>query len=78
MPISTKLPSDRSGTDVGLLDEQWDDKPSGELGDKAFMQGGIGIYTRIEFPSLGTLLLKERKFVLTKAELIFKTTEREL
>lgn len=45
--------------------------PSTEMGDKAFAQGGTGIMTKIEFPTLDEFLLFEKSFLL-RAELIIK------
>jgi hypothetical protein len=45
--------------------------PSTDMNDKSFTQGGIGMMTKIEFPTLNEFLLFENSFIL-KAELILR------
>lgn len=46
--------------------------PSELLNNHAFVQGGTGIFTRIDFPYLKDILLQERSFVITKARLVIQ------
>ncbi len=67
-----KIVGDRSSTFISQLTTRKEELPSSQTGKKAFMQAGVGIFTRLDFPSLTSLLEKDRKFVLAKAELILR------
>lgn len=66
------IEGDRSSTMLSDLSTQRESIASSQLGDKAFIQGGTGIITRINFPSLDRLLELDTKNLMYKAELILK------
>lgn len=66
------IEADRSTTVLSDLSTQRESISSSQLGDKAFIQGGTGIITRINFPSLDRLLEMDTKNLMYKAELILK------
>ncbi len=45
---------------------------SDSLGNNAFVQGGTGIFTRIDFPSLRNLFLPDRGYEVLKAQLVIQ------
>ncbi len=67
-----EINGDRSNTLISQLYTRREELSSSQTGKKSFMQAGAGIFTRLDFPSLTTLLEKDRKFVLAKAELILR------
>ncbi len=68
-----QIKSDRSGTNSALVSPSSHDKVySVQTGNRSFAQGGIGMYTRIEFPGVGGVLKMDQKRFLMKAELILK------
>lgn len=67
-----QISADRTGTQLQNLNDKFIDLPSGATGNKSFMQAGTGLMTRLEFPSLGTLLEGTQNYLLVKAELILK------
>lgn len=66
------IEADRTGTLVENLKTQKEELPSGETGNIAFVEGGLGIVTRIDIPGLSRLLEMEYRKILYKAELILK------
>lgn len=65
--------SDRTGTPSALIsDDSRTAIPSSLTGEKAFSQAGLGMFTRVEFPSLGRVLEMNQKRFLRKAELILR------
>ena len=67
-----QVTSNRTTTDLSNLTRQREKLLTSETGNKAFMQAGTGIMTRIEFPGLQRLLEFDRKHLLVKAELILR------
>lgn len=67
-----KIETDRSGTYVENLKTQKGELPSSETGDRAFLEAGSGIVTRLDFPSLSRLLEFNIRSYLYKAEVILK------
>ena len=67
-----QIVGDRSNTFISQLTTRREELPSSQTDKKAYMQAGTGIFTRLDFPGLATLLEKDRKFVLAKAELILR------
>lgn len=66
------IEADRSATVLSDLSTQQESISSSQLGDKAFIQGGTGIITRINFPSLDRLLEMDTKNLMYRAELILR------
>ena len=64
------IETDRTGTPLENIRTQRVALPSGETGDKAFIQAGNGMVTRVNFPSLGRLLEFTTSNILYKAELV--------
>ncbi len=72
-----QIKSDRTGTNSALItNNSRKNVVSSLTGDHSFSQGGIGMFTRIEFPGLGQLLQMSQKRLLLKAELILKPEYR--
>jgi hypothetical protein len=69
--IFSNYQSDRTGTYIEDLTEQAHDLASEDAGDYTFIQGGIGLMTRLEIPYLEDLLEVGLAGSLLKAELIF-------
>jgi hypothetical protein len=53
-----------SNTAISILNAQEEAIPSQYMNNKSFTQGGTGIMTKIEFPTLNDFLLFERSFIL--------------
>lgn len=71
------ISSDRTGTNSALITNDSRKNIKSELtGNHSFAQGGLGMFTRIEFPGLGQVLQMEQKRLLLKAELILKPAYR--
>jgi hypothetical protein len=66
------ITADRSGTWIENLKTQKEEIQSAASGDLAFIEGGLGIVTRIDFPGLGGLLELNYRKILYKAELILR------
>ena len=67
------IESDRSGTNSTLItDNRRNDIPSSLTANRSFVQGGTGIFTRVEFPQLARVLEMSQRRILLKAELILK------
>lgn len=67
------ISSDRTGTNSALITNNSRKDIESELtGNHSFAQGGLGMFTRIEFPGLGQVLQMDQKRLLLKAELILK------
>jgi hypothetical protein len=66
------IEADRTGTLVENLETQKAELTTNETGDISFMQGGLGIVTRIDIPGLSRLLEMDYRKILYKAELILK------
>ena len=54
--------------------DQRDDIPSARTGDKTYIEGGLGLVTKIEFTGMPDLLLNENGMIL-KAELVIRPDE---
>ncbi|MFV0593395.1 MAG: DUF4270 family protein [Draconibacterium sp.] len=66
------IENDRSGTPVENIKTQREALPSAQTGNKAFIQAGSGLMTRVNFPSLDRLLEFDTNNMLYKAELILR------
>lgn len=64
--------ADRTGTPIENLTTQKEEINSTETDDKSFLEGGLGIVTRVDFPGLGKLMEMDYRKILYKAELILK------
>jgi len=62
-----QITADSTNSVISKLSQETTD--SEILNNNAYVQGGTGIVTRIDFPTLKTLLLQNRKFEVIKAEL---------
>ncbi|MDX9883869.1 MAG: DUF4270 family protein [Prolixibacteraceae bacterium] len=72
-----QIKSDRAGTNSALIADSNHSKVySEQTANRSFSQGGIGMYTRIEFPGVGGVLKMDQKRFLMKAELILKPVFR--
>ncbi len=67
-----EIENDHSNTSLNVLQAGGDNISSTQTDNKSYMQGGVGIFTRLEFPSLPSLLNTDKDFVLVKAELLLK------
>lgn len=63
---------DRSGTPLENLKTQKEEISSADAENKAFIQAGSGITTRLDFPGLGKIMEIQQRHYFYKAELIFK------
>ena len=63
---------DRTGTPLEKLKTQKEEINSSECEDKAYIQAGAGITTRLDFPGLGKIVEIQQRHYFYKAELIFK------
>ena len=63
---------DRTGTPLEKLKTQKEEINSSECEDKAYIQAGAGITTRLDFPGLGKIMEIQQRHYFYKAELIFK------
>jgi hypothetical protein len=61
--------ADRTGTPISIISKREIEIPSGQSGNKTFVQSGIGLMTRVDFPSMQSLMEMDRKYILLKAEL---------
>ncbi len=64
--------ADRSGTYLEGLNTQKNNISSGQMDNKAYVQGGTGIVTRLDFGDLTKISQQEEKNVLYKAELVLR------
>ncbi|HPT30947.1 MAG TPA: DUF4270 family protein [Prolixibacteraceae bacterium] len=62
--------ADRTGTPIAAIARQIDEVPSSQSNNKTYVQSGIGLVTRIDFPTMQQLNEMDRKFILLKAELV--------
>ena len=75
-PVGSKTTSfshfdaDRSGTPISQIVKQLIEIPSEQSNNKTYVQSGIGLLTRVDFPTMQQLMETDRKYVLLKAELI--------
>jgi hypothetical protein len=69
---SNNITSETSGKYVDMLTPDEEEYSSSIMGDMAFVEAGIGIATRLDFPSLSKILELETTNVLYKAELILR------
>ncbi len=60
---------DFSSTPLHSLVRQRNALPSSQTGGVSFLQGGVGLAVRVDFPSLSDLLLLMRRSFITKVEL---------
>lgn len=63
---------DRTGTPLENLKTQKEEIASGESDNKAYIQAGAGITTRLDFPGLGKIMEIQQRHYFYKAELVFK------
>lgn len=66
------ITADHSGTNLAKLTSQKEEISSEDSGYKAYMQGGTGITTRIDFPGINRLLEFNKGCLLYKAEVVLK------
>jgi len=68
------IESDRSGTPVSALvpASQKDTYSSASCDDKGFIEGGIGIVTRLNFPTLSRLVELDDESLMYQAELVLR------
>lgn len=66
------ITSEVSGTPLAGLTTQREELKSVVLDNKAYLQAGIGLVTRVDFPGISKILEEERNNILYKAELILK------
>jgi hypothetical protein len=59
---------DFASTRLNVLDDQKNDLPSAKTDGLSFLQGGLGLVLKVEFPSLPEILLRERGKIV-KAQL---------
>lgn len=77
-PLSSTLSSfnnitrEVTGTRLAELTTQREELKSIALDNKAYLQAGIGLVTRVDFPGISKILEEERNNILYKAELILK------
>jgi hypothetical protein len=62
--------SDKTGTPISQIVKQLIKIPSTQSNNKTYVQSGIGLLTRVDFPTMQHLMETDRKYVLLKAELI--------
>ena len=66
------IEADRTGTWINNLETQKKELPSNETGNIAFIEGGLGVVTRIDIPGISRLLEMDYRKILYKADLILK------
>lgn len=66
-----KIQADRSATTLKSLTATQTILPGSATKDQGFVQGGIGIVTKIQFPGI-TEMIKSKKIIINKAELIIQ------
>ena len=64
--------SDVSNLPLSKLGSQKNELKSNLLGNKSYLQAGVGIVTRVDFPGISSVLEDEKNSILYKAELIVK------
>jgi hypothetical protein len=62
--------ADRTGTPISQIVKQLIKVPSSQSNNKTYVESGIGLLTRVDFPTMQQLMETDRKYVLLKAELI--------
>jgi len=62
--------ADRSGTPISSISRQILEVPSSKTNNRTYVQSGIGLVTRVDFPTMQQLNEMDRKYVLLKAELV--------
>jgi hypothetical protein len=62
--------ADRTGTPIASIARQITEVPSAQSNNRTYVQSGIGLVTRVDFPTMQQLNEMDRKFVLLKAELV--------
>ena len=76
-PISLNSPNfngittNRSETDFATLETQTEELPSSETNNISYLQGSVGVMTRIDFPTINSIYTYDDK-VLVKAELVLR------
>ncbi len=65
-----RIVTDRQGTLLENLTLQREEIPAEQSGNKAFVQSGTGLFTRVDFPSMQRIMESDKKYLLLKAELI--------
>ncbi len=64
-----QITSDRTGTPLENWEKRSIDLPSSETDNKTFLQGALGVFTRIEFPGLDYFLYEGENAVILSAQL---------
>ncbi|MCK3684606.1 DUF4270 family protein [Maribellus sp. YY47] len=67
-----QIEADRTGTPLESIRTQREELASSLTGNKAFIQAGNGLVTRINFPSINRLLEFDTDNILYKAELVLR------
>jgi hypothetical protein len=62
--------ADRSGTPISEIEKQTIEIPSTQSSNRTYVESGIGLVTRVDFPTMQHLMETDRKYILLKAELI--------
>lgn len=66
------ISSDVNGLPIAELTTQREELKSAELGNKTYLQAGVGLVTRVDFTGISKILEEEKYNILYKAELILK------
>ncbi len=78
---SCNITADQTGTGLENLTTQKEEIVSSLLGNKAYIQGGMGILTRADFQNISKVLEVDHKNILYRADLILrpiKSSENEV
>jgi hypothetical protein len=62
--------ADRTNTSIAAIRKQLIAIPSAQSGNKTYVESGLGLMTKVDFPTMPQLLETDKKYVLLKAELI--------
>lgn len=66
------ISSNVNGLPIAELTTQREELKSTELGNKTYLQAGLGLVTRVDFTGISKILEEERHNILYKAELVLK------
>jgi hypothetical protein len=62
--------ADRTGTPISQIMKQLIKVPSSQSSNKTYVESGIGLLTRVDFPTMQHLMETDRRYILLKAELV--------
>jgi hypothetical protein len=68
--VFNNFTADRTGTPIASIARQIAEISSAQSNNRTYVQSGIGLVTRVDFPTMQQLNEMDRKFVLLKAELV--------